>query len=456
MNPVPESLEAEAPGINPIDQVIRYLRAGESEQAQVFISLLHAAEIASLLESLPLELRKKLWPLIPPGSDGDVLAHLGEEVRSSIIGEMAQADVVAATENMHVADLAVVIDELPEAISDAVIQSLDEDRRQRLQETQAFAEDSVGRWMSADVISVRKDVTLAVVLRYLRRIKPLPSHTDSLMVIDDQGIYLGKLYINDTVTEASDALVSDVMIKMADWLQADTDEHEIAVVFERRDLISVAVVGEQGQLLGRITVDDAVDIIRAESDKAMLARAGLNEEEDLFAPVLPSAKRRAVWLGINLATVFLAAWVIGRFEEALDKIVALAVLLPVVASMGGIAGSQTLTLTIRGLALGQVSITNLRWLGNKELAVGLLNGIAWAIVVAGVTFAWFGDVGLALIIAAATVLNLIAAAFSGVLIPFVLDRMGIDPALSGAVVLTTVTDIVGFMSFLGLATLFLI
>jgi len=310
--------------------------------------------------------------------------------------------------------------------------------------------------MSADVISVRKDVTLAVVLRYLRRLKPLPPHTDALMVIDDHGIYLGKLTIANVVTELPDTLVAEVMGEAIDWVRADASEHDVAVLFERRDLVSVAVVSEQGELLGRITVDEAVDIILAEADKALLASAGLNEDEDLFAPVLPSARRRAVWLGINLATVFLAAWVIGRFEEALDKIVALAVLLPVVASMGGIAGSQTLTLTIRGLALGQVSSANLRWLSNKELAVGLLNGIAWSLVVALVTYAWFQDMGIALIIAAAMVLNLVAAAFSGVLIPVILNRMGIDPALSGAVVLTTVTDVVGFLSFLGLATLFLL
>lgn len=310
--------------------------------------------------------------------------------------------------------------------------------------------------MSTDVISVRTDVTLAVALRYLRRLKPLPPHTDALMVTDDHGTYLGKLTLADAVSEHPDTLVADVMREAADRVQADTSDHDVAILFERRDLISVAVVDEQSQLLGRITIDNVVDIILAQADKALLASAGLVEDEDLFAPVLPSAKHRAIWLGINLLTVFIAAWVIGRFEAVLDKIVVLAVLMPVVASMGGIAGSQTLTLTIRGLALGQVSSSNLRWLGNKELNVGLLNGFVWAIVVAIVTFAWFQDTGIALIIAAAMMLNLVTAAVSGVLIPVILTRMGIDPALSGAVVLTTVTDVVGFLSFLGLATLFLL
>lgn len=451
-----ENIELETSSEIPVDQVIQHLRTGETEQVKVILGALHCAELASLVESLPQELRKQLLELIPAECTGDVISYVGEEVRANILKNMADADVVAATENMEVSDLVVVIEELPEALGETILQSLDDDRRLRLEQTRAFAEHSVGRWMSQNVISVRKDVTLAVVLRYLRFLKPLPSHTDCVMVIDAQGVYRGRLYINDAVTESSDALVENVMIPEADYLRADADEHEIAVIFERRELISAAVVDEKGLLLGRITVDDAVNIIRAEADKSLMAHAGLSEEEDLFAPVVKSAKRRAVWLGINLMTVFLAAWVIGQFEEVLDKIVVLAVLMPVVASMGGIAGSQTLTLTIRGLALGQLSITNLRWLGNKELAVGLLNGIAWAVVVGIVTYLWFNDAGIAIVIAIATVLNLLAAAVSGVIIPFVLNRIGLDPALSGAVILTTVTDIVGFLSFLGLATLFLL
>jgi len=439
-----------------VDRIIGHLRAEEDADVSIHLELLHAAEIADLLESLPPELRQRVWKLLPAGLEGETLSYLGEEVRGSIIGEMNHSEVVAAAETMDVEDLAEVMDELPDHIYDAVLESLDEDRRHRLEATLAFNEGSAGRLMSTDVISVRKNVALAVVQRYLRRLKPLPPHTDTLMVTDEKGVYLGLLNIIDMVTEHPDTLVADVMQEAENWVRADANEHDVAMLFERRDLISVAVIDDQGVLLGRITVDDAVDIILAEANKALLGRAGLNEDEDLFAPILPSAKRRAVWLGINLITVFMAAWVIGRFEEALDKIVALAVLLPVVASMGGIAGSQTLTLTIRGLALGQVSSANLRWLANKELAVGLLNGVAWSLVVALVTFAWFQDTGIALIIAVAMILNLVAAALSGVLIPVILTRMKIDPALSGAVVLTTVTDVVGFFCFLGLATIFLL
>jgi len=442
--------------LNLVDYIIAQLKADDDVSVSRHVEQIHISEIASLLESLPPEYRQRVWTLLPKGSEGEILAYLGDEVRSSIIDDMEHTDVVAATESMDVEDLADVMDELPEHISDAVLQSLDEDRRHRLETTMSFDEGSAGRLMSTDLISVRKNVTLAVVLRYLRRIKPLPPHTDALMVTDEQGVYLGKLTLADAVTEGPDRLVADVMHESADSVKVDANEHDVSVLFERRDLISVAVVDEHGLLLGRITVDNAVDIILAEADKALLASAGLVEDEDLFAPVVPSAKRRAVWLGINLITVFMASFVIGRFEEVLEKFVALAVLMPVVASMGGIAGSQTLTLTIRGLALGQVSTSNLRWLGNKELAVGVLNGVAWALVVAIVTFLWFQEIGISLVIASAMLLNLIAAALSGVLIPVILTRMNIDPALSGAVVLTTVTDVVGFLSFLGLATLFLL
>jgi len=439
-----------------IDHLIGILKADDDTVVSNHLEDLHAAEIAGLLESLPPDLRQRLWTITPKETEGEVLTYLGEEVRGSIIGNMEDADVIAATETMNVEDLVDVIDELSDEVSDAVLESLNKDRRQRLEAALSFDEHTAGRLMSSDVISVRKDVTLSVVLRYLRRLKPLPNHTDALMVTDENGTYLGKLILADVVSEHPNTIVGDIMKLAADSVQVNANEHDVAILFQRRDLISVAVVDENTKLLGRITVDNIVDIIVAESDKALLASAGLVEDEDLFAPVLPSTKRRAVWLGLNLLTVFLAVWVIGLFEAVLEEIVVLAILMPIVASMGGIAGSQTLTLTIRGLALGQVSNANLRWLGNKELQVGLINGFGWAIVVGIVTFFWFQNTGIALIIATAMVLNLVAAALSGVLIPVTLNRLGIDPALSGAVVLTTVTDIVGFLSFLGLATLFLI
>lgn len=439
-----------------LDRVIDHIEAGDQPQLRELVADLHPAENADLLESLPPEERNALWEVIPPDQEGDILAHLGDEARAAIIGEMDHEELVAAAEAMDVEDLVEVLEEMPEDLSERIVRSLEEDHRKRVEAVLSYEEGTAGRLMSTDVISVRQDVTLAVVLRWLRRHKVLPPHTDALMVITPDSRYLGKLDLADVVTGNPEALVETVMQPEAETVQARATEHDVAALFERRDLVTVPVLDDEERLLGRITVDDVVDVIREEADRALLRSAGLEEEEDLFAPVLPSAKRRAVWLGINLVTVFLAAWVIDRFEAVLDKIVALAVLMPVVASMGGIAGSQTLTLTIRGLALDQIAAANVRWLTMKEIAVGALNGVAWSLVVALIAYLWFRSTGIAGVIAAAMIINLLAAAASGVAIPLILKRLGIDPALSGAVVLTTVTDVVGFLSFLGLASLFLL
>jgi magnesium transporter len=439
-----------------LDSIVHNLETGQEEVLRGALEEVHPAEAANLLESLPPEQRSALWEAVPPEQEAEILTHLRDQARSSIIEGMDHAELVAAAESMEAEDLAEVLEEIPDRLTESILLAMDHDHRQRLEAVLSYEAGTAGRMMSADVVSVRRDVNLAVVLRWLRRHQRLPPHTDALMVISEDGFYEGKLAIADVVTGDPEALVEDVMQTSADALLASATSKEAAILFERRDLISVAVLDDDGQLLGRITVDDVVDLIREQADHTLLKHAGLEEDADLFAPVVPSARRRGVWLGINLLTVFLAAWVIGRFEEALDKIVALAVLMPVVASMGGIAGSQTLTLTIRGLALDQIARSNVRWLTLKEVTVGILNGMVWALVVALVSFLWFSDPGLAAIIAAAMVLNLLAAALSGVTIPLVLNKMGMDPALSGAVILTTVTDVVGFLSFLGLATMFLL
>jgi len=439
-----------------LEAVFADLEARNLDSVGQRLAELHDSEVANLLESLPLEPRRIVWDLLPAEREAEVLAHLRDEARASIIDEMDHAEILAAAGAMEVEDLAEVLEELPDDLTETILRSLEDDHRRRLEAVMSFDEDSAGRLMSTDVLSVRPDVSLAVVLRWLRRRKQLPPHTDALMVTTEEGRYLGKLAIADVVTGNPDDLVEQVMQTAADTVRGCDPERKVAALFERRDLISVAVVSEDGLLLGRVTIDDVVDVIREMAEEAMMKAAGLDEEEDLFAPVVDSAKRRAIWLGINLATVFLASWVIGRFEEALDQIVALAVLMPVVASMGGIAGTQTLTLTIRGLALDQIGNSNIRWLTWKEVAVGGLNGMVWAFVVAIAAYLWFDSIGIASVIAAAMLLNLLAAALSGITIPLVLNRMGIDPALSGAVILTTVTDIIGFLSFLGLATLFLL
>lgn len=439
-----------------LDQIIADLETGRQEALTQTLLATHPAEVASLLESLPPEQRSDLWEAVPVAQESEVLSFLHDEARTTIVDEMDPGELVAAAGSMSPEDLAEFIDELPEDLTSNLLLALDTDHRKRLDSVLNYEEGSAGRLMSTDVISVRKDVTIAVVMRWLRRHESLPPHTDSLMVIDDKGDYLGKLDVSDVLTSNPATLVEAVMQPEAATVRADLSEHDVATLFERRDLISVAVLDDSGKLLGRITIDDIVDVIREESDRTLLRSAGLNEEEDMYAPVLPSARRRGLWLGINLITVFAAAWVIGRFEEALDQIVALAVLMPIVASMGGIAGSQTLTLTIRGLALNQIASANVRWLTIKELLVGAVNGVVWALVVSLVTYLWFGEPGIAIIIGTALILNLLAAALSGIAIPLLLNRWGIDPALSGAVILTTVTDIIGFLSFLGLATLFLI
>jgi magnesium transporter len=430
--------------------------AGRLRELSSALADLHPAEVALMLEAMPPEKRSALWQAVPVEQESEVLPYLHDEARASIIVEMDDDELVAAAERMDIEDLAGVIEELSPDLSETILDALEQDHRARLEAVLGYEEGTAGRLMSTDVLSVRPGASLAVVLRWLRRHATLPQHTDALMVIDTEGTYQGKLPLDVVLTGDPDAKVGDMMQPAAEVVRASATEHEVAALFDRRDLISVAVLDDHNQLLGRITVDDVIDIIRAEGDRTLLKSAGLDGEEDLFAPVIPSAKRRGLWLGINLITVFLAAWVIGQFEEALDKIVALAVLMPVVASMGGIAGSQTLTLTIRGMALDQIAKANVRWLTMKELAVGGLNGIVWALIVALVAFAWFRDLGISVVIAVAMVLNLLAAALSGIAVPLALKRMGIDPALSGAVILTTVTDVIGFLSFLGLASVFLL
>ncbi|MCW4149125.1 magnesium transporter [Halomonas sp. 18H] len=420
------------------------------------IADLEPAEVALLLESLPSNERIRLWERVPQEVDGEVLLHVHDEVRSTLLEDMDHEEIVAATAGLDTSDLAELFEDLPRQVAEDMLRSMDELQRARLKETLAFEEDSVGRLMRTDTIAVRADVTLETVQRFLRWKEEIPDNTDALMVVDRNGHFVGVLSLARLLSNDPETAVADLMDPDVDSIQGTMKSRDVATLFQTHDLVSAPVVNNRGILLGRIVIDDIVDVIREDSEQALMNMAGLDEEEDLFAPVLPSAKRRAVWLGINLLTAFLAAWVIGLFEDALDKVVALAVLMPIVASMGGIAGSQTLTLAIRGLALGQISRTNSNWLLRKEVGISALNGVLWAMVVAVLAVLWFGNLAIGAIIAAALVINMLAAGVAGILIPLVLKRMGVDPALSGSVVLTTVTDVVGFMSFLGLATMFLL
>lgn len=432
------------------------LKTGTIQHAARMLNELHSAEIAHLLESLPHTERNLIWELVDKEREGAVLLELGDELRSSLMRDMSLQDLINATEGLDIDDLADFIQSLPDRVTDLVLTSLDAQHRERLDTVLSYPEDSAGGLMNTDTLTIRAEVTLDVVLRYLRALGEIPKNTDSLIVTSRDNTYIGLLPLTTLLTSNTDLTVGDVMTRETEFIKATTEDNDVAKIFETHDLLSAPVVDDDMKLLGRITIDDVVDVIRDEGDHNVLGMAGLTEDEDLFAPVVPSARRRAVWLGINLVTAFMASWVVSNFEGTLEKVVAIAVLMNVVASMGGIAGSQTLTLVIRGLALGQVSKSNKGWLLIKEIVVGLLNGFGWALVIAAIAVLWFGDMMIGVVIAASIVINLFVAAFSGVAIPLILRKAKIDPAIAGSVVLTTITDIVGLAAFLGLATIFLI
>ena len=448
--------EGQPAKLSRLEALRRALDQGAGRQVHRLVNSLHPAEVASLLESLPPAQREVVWDLVDPELEGDVLVELNEEVRADLIREMDADELVAAAEGLEVDDLADLLRELPETVNQRVLRSMDSQDRERLKSVLACDEDTAGGLMNIDTVSVRPDVTLETVLRYLRMRGDIPQRTDSLFVVNRHDRYLGALDVTRLISEDPERTVAEVMHADVAGIAPGTPAREVASLFENRDLLSAAVVSPEGRLLGRITVDDVVDVIRDEADHSVMRMAGLDEDADMFAGVVQSARRRGLWLGVNLATAFLAAWVVGLFENTIENIVALAVLMPIVASMGGVAATQTLTLIVRGLALGQVERANARWLLTKEVAVAILNGLAWATVVAGVAFLWYRSWKIAGVIFAAMVVNLFAAALAGVIVPLVLKRVGVDPAVAGGVVVTTVTDVVGFASLLGLGTLVLL
>lgn len=431
----------------------------EESDTQVIAHLLeeiNVAQIADVLESTPPAQRNLIWPHVFKQNLGAVLLETGDEVRLQKLDELDSEEIAEIIDFLPDADdQADLILDLPAEKLVSVLYILDIQKREKLESLLSYPEDTAGGLMDLDPITIRADVTLDVVLRYLRIRGEMPKHTDQLFVTNRYDVYKGVLSLNDLLTTDTETRVEEIMNTEIHSLDANMEDDEVARVFEDNDLISAAVVDNDGKLVGRITVDDVVDVIREEGDSSVLSMAGLHEDEDLFSPIWSSTRRRAIWLGFNLLTAFLAAGVIGLFEATLDKIVALAILLTIVPSMGGIAGSQTLTLVIRGLALGQIGSSNFNSLVRKEITVGLLNGILWAMVVAAFTIIWFQDFKIAAIIAIALTINLLAGAFAGAVIPVLLKRLGIDPALAGSVVLTTFTDVIGIMAFLGLATIFL-
>lgn len=439
-----------------LNRVSKILEKGSQIEIRNLVHSLYPAETAHILESLEPEQRAQIWAVIPPSVMGEILVEVNEEVGSGLLKITDRKDLIAACENMGSDSMVDLLHVLPEPLLSQVIETIGAQNRSRFERTLRYAEHTAGGLMSQEVLTVRSDVTLDVVARYLRKRGKIPAGTESLIVVDRTEQFQGVLPLSQFLASDPHSKVADVMDSRGIAAIYSMPSRDVVRLFEQRNLLSMPVVADDGKVIGRITIDDIVDVIREEADHSLMGMAGLTEEHDMFAPVVTSAKRRAVWLGINLLTAFLAAWVIDLFEDTIQQIVALAVLMPIVASMGGIAGSQTLTLVIRGLALQQVSAGNTLSLLIKEVSVGLANGIFWSIVVTCVAGIWFHDSHLGILLGSAMLINLVCAALAGVTIPVVLDRLGIDPALAGGVLLTTVTDVVGFMAFLGLATLFLL
>lgn len=424
-------------------------------QVRHSLNNLSPPDIAHQLETAPPKFRGILWELVDPEISGEVIQELSDEIQSEFLGEMDSVEVASLTEGLNVDDIADILQQLPDRVIPEVLQAMSVQDRQRVESVLTYAEDTAGGLMDTEVITVRPDITVDVVLRYLRRFEEIPDITDNLFVVNRNDRFLGNLALSKLLTSSPTTTVREVMNPEVQAIHVNHTDSEVAQLFQRHDLVSAPVIDDQNNLVGRITIDDVVDVIVDEADHSLLAMAGLSDTEDTFSSIAKTAPRRALWLGANLLTAILASSAISLFENTLDKVVALAILMPIVASMGGVAGSQTLTVVIRGMALGQIERGNINWLLSKEFTVGAVNGLLYALIVGGVVSVWFQDSTMALIIGLAMTINLMSAALSGTLLPVVLKKLNIDPALAGTVILTTITDIVGFVSFLGLATLFL-
>lgn len=431
------------------------IQSGSLFQVQRMLNAMHPAEIADLIEASPQERRQLIWELVEADNEGEVLIELAEDIRNALVEGMDTGEIISALQGLDYDDMADFLQGLPDTLIQQTLAGMDRQERERLETVLAYDEDTAGGIMTPQVTTIRADVSIEVVLRHLRRQGNLPQHTDSLIVINRYNRYLGTLPLATILTTAPESRVNDIMESEQQAIPASMPDTHVARLFEDRDLVSAPVVDDSGKLIGRITIDDVVDIIREEADETMMNMARLDNEEDLFSPVLSSAKNRGIWLGTNLLTALLAAWVISQFEATLETTVALAILMGVIPSMGGVAGTQTLTLVIRGLALGQLGKSNTRSLLTKELMVSLMNGVVWAIAVFAIATFAFDNVGIGVIIGLAMIVNLLAASTAGVMLPIIMRYFKIDPALAGGVVLTTITDIVGFAAVLGLATVLL-
>ncbi|MGN6090838.1 MAG: magnesium transporter [Luteibacter jiangsuensis] len=417
---------------------------------------LHPADLADVLESLPLEDRLAVWQRVRSDRDGDILLEVSDSVRETLIADMDDREILAAVEPLDADELADLVDDLPTEVLPELMASLDAQERERVQAAMSYEDDQVGALMDFDMVTIREDISLEVVLRYLRRFDELPAQTDKLFVVNADNVLTGVLPLHWLLVNPPEKMVHEIMAPDVNTFRPEDDAYDVAQAFERYDLVTAPVIDSQQRLIGRIAVDAMLDFIREESETEALSRGGLREEEDIFASVWKSVRNRWAWLAINLVTAFIASRVIGLFEHSIEKLVALATLMPIVAGIGGNSGNQTITMIVRAMALEQIGVSQARRLWRKELAVALVNGIVWGGAIGLVAWALYGSVSLGAVMTAAMTLNLLLAAFMGVGIPMLMTRLGRDPALGSSVLITAMTDSGGFFIFLGLATLFLL
>jgi len=423
-------------------------------QIQRILSKMDSHEIAHCLESTPSEQRKVIWSIIDKSNEADVLSELGEEIQQDLFGEISNEELLDLVQNLELDEMVDILQNLPQQRISFLLSKMTKIDRERVEMVLEYPEDSAGGLLNNDIISVQQDSTLNLVLEYLRSIGDIPENTDKLFVVSKNNNFIGELKISKIISSNPELKVSDVMNDKPHSFMVNESDKEVSKFFEQNDLISAAVVNDKNELIGRITIDDVVDVIIEDADQNFLSMAGI--AEDTFSPPARAARRRIVWLGLNLITAFVAALAINIFQDAIDKIVYLAVLMPIVASMGGVAATQTLTIVLRGLTLEQISNSNLGWLFKRELAVAILNGIILSLIISLVTYVWFNQLILSALIAAAMIINLLSSVVAGVFVPIILRRLNQDPAIAGSVIVTTVTDVIGFVSFLGLATIFLL
>jgi magnesium transporter len=439
---------------DPVLALSQAIDSGSLYQIRQMIKTLPTAGIAHLIESSPPKTRSVLWQLIDKDSEGEVIQYLNEDLQNDILSELNAEQVAELTEGLETDDLADILQQLPQQVTSQVLQAMGQQDRHRVETVLSYDEDTAGGLMNTDTITVRRNHTVELVLRYLRRHESIPEMTDNILVVNRDDELLGILPLREVLVSDPNTSVREVMREDIEAIPVDMEATQIAQLFEQHDWVSAPVVDNNKKLLGRITIDDVVDVIRDSTEHSLMSMAGLDEEDDTFAPIIKTAKRRALWLGVNLMTAVLASIVIYLFQDTIEQVVYLAVLMPIVANMGGVAGTQTLTLVIRSLALGHITPSNSRWLLTRELGVAVLNGALWAFVISLIAFMWYRDLLLSYIIASAMLINLITAALAGAYLPLFLKRIKIDPALAGSVALTTVTDSIGFFAFLGLAQIF--